>query len=147
VIVQMPTKAQASKVAKLTGGTVLSDKNAKATTKVKVEDFESHRSVIEGISVLFKLFTDDGTKVPSGWMVTGATFEVEWPKEQERQLFIWSHFGARRFAKNWAIEQVKADLDVKKKNPHHASVPWTLGDLRKRWNQVKDEVAPWWAEN
>jgi hypothetical protein len=74
VIVQMPTKAQASKVAELTGGTVLLDKNAKATTKVKVEDFESHRSGIEGISVLFKLFTDDGTEVPSGWMVTGATF-------------------------------------------------------------------------
>jgi len=42
---------------------------------------------------------------------------------------------------------VKADLDAKKKNPHHAQIPWTLKDLRKRWNQLKDEKAPWWAVN
>jgi len=42
---------------------------------------------------------------------------------------------------------VKADLDAIKENPHHVQVPWTLEALRKRWNQVKDEVAPWWAEH
>jgi putative transposase len=147
VIVQMPTKAQASKVAKLTGGTVLSDKNAKATTKVKLEDFESHRSVIEGISVLFKLFSDDGIEVPSGWMLRGAVFEMEWPKEQERRSLIWSHFGARRFAKNWALGRIKEDLDKKKVDPNHVGTPWTLADLRRLWNQEKDQVAPWWKVN
>jgi hypothetical protein len=27
------------------------------------------------------------------------------------------------------------------------SVSWSAYSLRKDWNQVKDEVAPWWAEN
>ncbi len=32
-------------------------------------------------------------------------------------------------------------------DPEHSSVPWTLDALRKKANEVKDEVAPWWAEN
>jgi putative transposase len=147
VIVQMPTKAQAARVAEITGGTLPHDDQGRPTSKVALDDFEVHREAVESVSVLFRLFADDGTEVPSGWVVTGAAFEVEWPKEPERRSLIWSHFGARRFAKNWAIGQVKADLDAKKENPHHVQVPWTLEALRKRWNQVKDEVAPWWAEN
>jgi putative transposase len=27
------------------------------------------------------------------------------------------------------------------------AVPWNLPALRRQWNTVKDEVAPWWAEN
>jgi len=142
----MPTKTQAAHVAEITGGTLLHDDQGKPTSKVALEDFEAHREAVESVSVLFRLFTDDGTEVPPGWMVTGAVFEVEWPKEPERRSLIWSHFGARRFAKNWAIEQVKADLEAKK-NPDHTSIPWTLQDLRKRWNQLKDEKAPWWAVN
>jgi len=26
-------------------------------------------------------------------------------------------------------------------------VPWTLYSLRREWNLVKDEIAPWWEEN
>jgi putative transposase len=99
------------------------------------------------MSVLFRCFDDQGTEVPSGWVVTGATCEVEWPREPARRSRIWSHFGARRFAKNWALAQVKADLNARKKNPSRTSVPWTLRDLRKRWNEAKGEVAPWWAEH
>jgi len=79
--------------------------------------------------------------------MAGASFEVEWPKEPERRSRIWSYFGARRFAKNWALAQVKADLDTKRADPTHVSVPWTITALRKRWNQVKDGMAPWWAEH
>jgi len=147
MIVQMPTKAQAAKVAEFTGGSVLCDDQGRPTTRVQLDDFEAHREAVESVSVLFRCFDDHGTEVPSGWVLTGATFEVEWPKEPERQLLIWSHFGARRFAKNWALAQVKADLDAKKEDPNHVPIPWTLKALRKRWNQAKDEVAPWWAEN
>ncbi len=147
MIVQMPTKAQAAKVAQLTGGAVLCDGKGRPTAKVQLDDFEARREAVESVSVLFRLFADDGAEVPSGWVVTGAKFEVEWPNEPERRSLIWSHFGARRFAKNWAIGQVKADLGAKQQNPDHASVSWTLDALRKRWNQVKGTVAPWWAEN
>jgi putative transposase len=147
VIVQTQTRVQAARVADLTGGTLLHDDQGRLTAKVHLDDFDAHREAVESVSVLFRCFDDDGTEVPSGWVVTGATFEVVWPREPERRSRIWSHFGARRFAKNWALAQVKADLDARKKDPGHALVPWTLKDLRKRWNEAKGEVAPWWAEN
>jgi len=147
VIVQMRTKAQAARVAEITGGTLLHDDQGRPTNKVALNDFEVHRKAVESVSVLFRLFADDDTEVPSGWVVTGAAFEVEWPKDPEVVRRIRSHFGARRFAKNWALAQVKADLKAKQADPDHVSVPWTLAGLRKRWNQVKGEVAPWWPEN
>jgi putative transposase len=147
VIVQTRTRVQAARVAEITGGTLLHDDQGRPTAKVALDDFEVHRQAVESVSVLFRCFADDGTEVPSGWVVTGAAFEVEWPKEPERQSLIWSHFGARRFAKNWALAQVKADLEAKQADPDHVSVPWTLEGLRKRWNEAKGEVAPWWAEN
>jgi len=147
MIVALRTTAQAARVAELTGGTLLYDDQGKPTSKVALDDFDAHLKAVESVSVLFRCFDDDGTEVPSGWVLTGATFEVEWPREPERRSLIWSHFGARRFAKNWALAQVKADLDARKKDPSHASVPWTLEGLRKRWNEMKGEVAPWWAEN
>ncbi|MHB1902655.1 MAG: IS607 family element RNA-guided endonuclease TnpB, partial [Ferrimicrobium sp.] len=94
-------------------------------------------------SVLFKLYDKAGKPVPSGWTLTGATFEVEWPKESP----INSHFGARRFAYNWALATVKSDMDAKKKDENYVSTQWTLAALRKRWNQEKDAIAPWWSEN
>jgi putative transposase len=147
MIVQMPTKTQAARVADLTGGTLLYDDQGRPTNKVRLDDFDACREAVESVSVLFRCFNDHGTEVPSGWVVNGATFEVEWPREPERRSCIWSHFGARRFATNWALAQVKADLDAKKENPHHVPIPRTLEALRKRWNQVKREVAPWWAGN
>jgi putative transposase len=147
MIAQMRTTAQAARVAALTGGSLRYDAKGRPTAKVALDDFEAHRAVVESVSGLFRLFADDGTEVPSGWVVTGAKFEVEWPKEPERRALIRSHFGARRFAKNWALAQVKADLDAKRADPTHVSVPWTVTALRKRWNQVKDDMAPWWAEH
>ena len=87
------------------------------------------------------------SKLPIGWMVTAAKFEVEWPAEPDRAALVRSHFGARRFAFNWGLAQVKADLDAKAVDPGHESVGWDLGSLRKVWNRAKDEVAPWWATN
>jgi putative transposase len=60
---------------------------------------------------------------------------------------IRSHFGARRKAFNWGLAQVKADIDAAKADPRHDSVEWTQAALRKVWNRVKGEVAPWWEEN
>jgi putative transposase len=83
-------------------------------------------------------------EIPDGWTARGFSFEVEWPSDRSAVL---SHFGARRKAKNWAIAQVKADMDAKKLNPEHESVGWNLPALRKEWNQAKSTVAPWWAQN
>lgn len=70
---------------------------------------------------------------------------------QERAL--WSHAGAARFAFNWGLARVKANLDQREAERSYGitdedltpSVSWTLYSLRKDWNAVKDEVAPWWG--
>ena len=109
------------------------------------DDFETHRSSVESVSVLFKLFGregDDLVAVPSGWSVTGARFEVCWPDDPEKASLVRSHFGARRFAYNWALDQVKSDMDARSKDPDHQSIPWSLQGLRKRWNQANPLCQP-----
>lgn len=120
-------------------------------------DFEVHRGAVESVSVLFDLYGGDadsymvmgspGEELPTGWAVTGAKFEVEWPTDPDRAALVRSHFGARRKAFNWGLAQVKSDLDMRKADPAHESVGWDLGSLRWAWNRAKDEVAPWWAAN
>lgn len=78
-----------------------------------------------------------GQALPSGWMVTAAKFEVEWPAEAERSRLVRSHFGARRKALNWGLALVIADLDAKTVDPAHESVGWEMASLRKAWNRAK----------
>ncbi len=85
--------------------------------------------------------------IPDGWVARGFSFEVEWPEDHEVASSIRSQFGGRRYAYNWALGQVKADMDARKIEPAHESVQWNLYALRKRWNVEKAAIAPWWAEN
>jgi putative transposase len=163
MIVRMRTAGQAARVAELTGGAHLSGKpRSDGTVKLSAlvdvgPDFEVHRMAVESVSVLFELYSgrpegvaaDDGPGEPitTGWTVTAAKFEVEWPADNERRRLICSHFGARRKAFNWGLAQVKADLDAKTVDSEHESVGWDLASLRKAWNRAKDQVAPWWADN
>ena len=48
-------------------------------------------------------------QIPDGWIACGFTFEVSWPTDPVARTGVRSHFGARRFADNWAPAQVKAD--------------------------------------
>jgi putative transposase len=141
MIVGMRTVTQAAKVAQLTGGALLSGKPKPDGTPglsryVDVgADFELHRATVESVSVLFDLFDGDaanygasgspGEKLSTGWLLTAAKFEVEWPAEEQRRALVWSHFGARRFVFNWGLAQVKADLDAK-----------PLIRLMKRWTGI-----------
>jgi putative transposase len=163
MIVGMRSRKQAAKVSELTGGVQLPGKPKPAGTPTLSRfvdvgtDFEAHRAAVESVSVLFELYGGDaesyaatgspGDKLPTGWMVTAAKFEVQWPTEQDRAGLVRSHFGARRKAFNWGLAQVKADLDAKTRDPSHQSVDWDLKSLRWAWNRAKDTVAPWWAEN
>ena len=114
-------------MAALTGGVQLAGKpkpdgTAALSRYVDVgPDFESCRAEVESVSVLFELYDGDtdgyaatgspGLKLPTGWVVTAAKFEVQWPAEPDRAALVRSHFGARRFAFNWGLAHVKADLD------------------------------------
>ena len=163
MIVGMRTVTQAARVAQLTGGAQLPGKPKPGRTPSLYRyldvgaDFELHRSAVESVSVLFDLYDGDaanyvvtgslGEKLSTGWLVTAAKFEVEWPADEQRRALVWSHFGARRFAFNWGLAQVKADLNARTLDPAHESMDWDLGSLRKMWNRAKDSVAPWWADN
>jgi putative transposase len=81
--------------------------------------------------------------VPEGWVARGFRFEVE-PTSSAHWALIRQHFGARRFAYNWALAQVKANLDARTADPTVPALAWNLPALRKQWNQAKEQVAPWW---
>ncbi|GIE88585.1 IS607 family element RNA-guided endonuclease TnpB [Actinoplanes regularis] len=71
---------------------------------------------------------------------------------QERD--VYAHAGAARVAHNWALARVKAVMDQRTAERSYgiaddqltASMSWTLPALRKAWNAVKADVAPWWGE-
>ena len=76
-------------------------------------------------------------------MARGWRFEVEATSPAQRPVIV-QHFGARRFAYNWALAHIKANLDARAADPSIPPLAWTLPTLRKAWNQAKAEVAPWW---
>jgi putative transposase len=82
-------------------------------------------------------------QVPEGWIARGFRFEVE-PTTAKQPARIAQQFGGRRYAHNWALAQIKANLDARAADPAVPPLPWDLYALRKRWNQAKGEVAPWW---
>jgi putative transposase len=86
-----------------------------------------------------------GFQIPEGWVARGFRFEVE-ATAAEQQPLIRRHFGARRFAHNWSLAQVKANLDARAADPAVAPLRWSFYDLRRQWNQAKQQVAPWWQE-
>ncbi|WP_036013885.1 IS607 family element RNA-guided endonuclease TnpB [Lentzea albidocapillata] len=66
-----------------------------------------------------------------------------------------SHCGGQRRAFNWGLARIKANLDQRAAEKTYGvaedepttPVSWSAYSLRKDWNQAKDTVAPWWAEN
>jgi putative transposase len=67
------------------------------------------------------------------------------PTPRQRRALA-SHCGAARYAYNWGLQMVEQRLE-KRRAGEDIEVPWTLPALRWEWNRVKDQVAPWWAEN
>jgi putative transposase len=112
VIVGLRSIGQAARVASLTGGEQLPGKPRRDGTAAESRlvdvgpDFEVHRPAVESVSVLFDLHGGDaaayaatgspGTAMATGWTVTAAKFEVEWPTDPQRCEGVKSHFGARR---------------------------------------------------
>jgi putative transposase len=61
------------------------------------------------------------------------------------------HAGAARFAYNWALAAVRANLGQRAAEVTYdiaadertPALGWSLPALRRVWNQAKGEVAPW----
>jgi putative transposase len=73
----------------------------------------------------------------------GFRFNIQ-PITSQQPEPIAQSFGGRRFAYNWALGQVKADLDARAADPAVSLLAWDFYELRRAWNQAKDQVAPWW---
>jgi putative transposase len=82
--------------------------------------------------------------VPAGRIVKGWTVALA-PTPGQAARFRRDD-GARRFACNWAVAQIKQAFDHGQQTGDHESAVWSAWSLRKRWNNIKAEVAPWWTE-
>ncbi|HEY3610203.1 MAG TPA: IS607 family element RNA-guided endonuclease TnpB [Pseudonocardiaceae bacterium] len=73
----------------------------------------------------------------------------------EQDGMLRSHCSAQRYAFNWGLGLVKANLGQRDAERSYGvvdteltpSTSWSAYSLRKIWNQAKDEVAPWWPAN
>jgi putative transposase len=54
--------------------------------------------------------------IPDGWVARGFRFAVQ-PTTSQQPGQIAQSFGGRRFADNWALGQVKANLDARAADP------------------------------
>ena len=71
--------------------------------------------------------------------VRGWTIALEPSPEQAAQFR--RDCGARRFAYNWAVAQIKEAFGAGEETGEYDRDVWSAYSLRKRWNQVKNETA------
>jgi putative transposase len=82
---------------------------------------------------------------PPGMIVRGWTVALD-PTTEQAAKFL-RDCGARRYAYNWAVTEIKQAFTRGAETGEYDPDVWSAWALRKRWNQVKAGVAPWWAEN
>lgn len=82
--------------------------------------------------------------VPSGRIVKGWTVRLIPSREQAARFR--RDDGARRFACNWAVAEIRRAFTEGGETGHYDATVWSYYALRKRWNGVKRDIAPWWAE-
>ena len=89
-------------------------------------------------------------EVPDGWTVQAFQFTLDPTAEQT--ACVRRQFGARRYARNWAVRTLKEDLATYHQTGQETAKP-SLPGLRKRWNQAKDTECVdretgvvWWPE-
>ena len=69
----------------------------------------------------------------------------------EQEDAIRRHFGARRYAYNWTVAEIRGELDLYRECGISFGPP-SLARLRRRWNRDKHRLAvdvegvPWWSE-
>ena len=86
---------------------------------------------------------------PKGWVLQAFSFALDPTEEQSAALC--RHFGARRYAYNWTIGQIRQEMALFRECGVSYGPP-SLMRLRKRWNRQKHDVAvdaegnPWWTE-
>ena len=86
-------------------------------------------------------------------MIRAFMFALD-PTDAQAEAFR-SHCGAQRYAYNFGLELIRANLDQRAAERTYdigedqltPLVSWSAYSLRRAWNEAKDEQAPWWARN
>lgn len=84
------------------------------------------------------------------------TYAVRFPADLSTNnlRLLVSYDGSRRVAYNWVLDVVKANLDQRAAEKSNGTpdadltpvLSWSYYSLKKLWNSVKEERAPWWRE-
>ena len=89
-------------------------------------------------------------EIPKDWGAQAFQFTLDLTPDQVE--CVRRQFGGRRYARNWAVRTIKADLTDYRATGVETDKP-SLPGLRKRWNQVKDNECVdrdtgevWWPE-
>ncbi|WP_212841585.1 IS607 family element RNA-guided endonuclease TnpB [Catellatospora sp. IY07-71] len=90
--------------------------------------------------------------VAGGVLVQAYRFALDPTPAQDRDLH--RHAGAGRFAFNWALATVRANLGQRAAERTYGldgeqltpALGWSLPALRRAWNTAKPQVAPWWGQ-
>ena len=95
------------------------------------------------------VFVRRRARLPERW--TDQAFRFALDPTANQQTLLLRHVGMRRFAYNWAVEQIKDGLDAYRRGEDSERV--SLPSLRKRWNIAKRSVcvdpdtgAEWWRD-
>ena len=91
----------------------------------------------------------DGQAAERG-QVTRAV-EVTLDPSQSQERWLRSYVGSMRVAYNWALEQVRDNLEIRADERARGvaegeltpALAWSRESLTARWRQVRDEVHPW----
>ena len=84
-----------------------------------------------------------------GWTLQAFAFALDPTYEQEASM--GRHFGARRYAYNWTVAEIRRELALYRECGASYGPP-SLARLRRRWNRNKHRLAvdvdgnPWWQE-
>jgi putative transposase len=88
--------------------------------------------------------------IPEGWNVQAFCFALD--PSPAQAACLRRQFGARRYARNWAVRTLKDDLDRYHATGEETEKPCLAG-YRKRWNRVKDAECTdaatgqvWWPQ-
>ncbi len=102
------------------------------------------------------LAVSDGTdecEATAGGPTTRAV-EIVLDPSPSQERWLRSYVGSMRAVYNWAIAEVRENLDVRREErergvPEDELTPalsWTSFSLATRWRAVRDEVHPWWRD-
>ena len=86
-------------------------------------------------------------------MIRAFLFALD-PTDAQAEAFR-SHCGGQRFAYNWGLALIRANLEQRAAERTYdipddqltEPVGWSAYSLRRAWNEAKDSRAPWWAQN